>query len=227
MIKLAALIVGLGLMLAPKLIPELWIITAVINLLDVTFHEMSHALAAFLTGGHVHSIQLSLNGSGVTYTSGGSAWFITSAGYPGVAVIAGFSTVLAARGLPSTVLLTWMMLLLAATVFSFGSGGETLIVSLAVMVSIVVLSLFPRQVKSLVVGLVCLLVLVHSFYSSLELFYFPAGSRHDAFFLAQRTVLPELFWKTFMLVVTVLAMVTTYRLLPSSIPSSSSARRPA
>lgn len=56
-------------------IPFTWIMTF--------FHEISHGIAALLTGGSVEKINLHLMGSGLCYTSGGSRFIILQAGYIG------------------------------------------------------------------------------------------------------------------------------------------------
>lgn len=53
--------------------------------LFVTFvHEAGHALMALATGGQVASLVVDPNGAGVTYTAGGSAFFVLCGGYLGV-----------------------------------------------------------------------------------------------------------------------------------------------
>ena len=47
------------------------------------FHELSHGLAALMTGGRVLTIELNLNGSGLCTSSGGIRLFVAFAGYAG------------------------------------------------------------------------------------------------------------------------------------------------
>lgn len=54
-----------------------------LRMLVVLFHEMSHGMAALLTGGHVHRIVLDLGEGGFAETSGGWRWLILPAGYLG------------------------------------------------------------------------------------------------------------------------------------------------
>ena len=49
------------------------------------FHEISHGLAALLTGGRLVRIELSFSGAGVCYSRGGLWWIISLAGYIGAA----------------------------------------------------------------------------------------------------------------------------------------------
>ena len=54
-----------------------------IKYLTVFFHELSHGLAAIITGGEIVKIQLTTNEGGVCFTRGGSRFIILSAGYLG------------------------------------------------------------------------------------------------------------------------------------------------
>ncbi|MCA9437193.1 MAG: M50 family metallopeptidase [Candidatus Omnitrophica bacterium] len=54
-----------------------------IKLVVVLFHELSHVLAAFLTGGAVFGIAIHPGGAGVTLGMGGNELAIVSAGYVG------------------------------------------------------------------------------------------------------------------------------------------------
>ena len=51
--------------------------------LETYFHEMSHGLAAIITGGVIDHIELSFDGSGLCYTRGGWRWLVTFSGYAG------------------------------------------------------------------------------------------------------------------------------------------------
>ena len=54
-----------------------------IKLLTVLFHELSHGLAAILTGGKMLKIEISANEGGLCTTAGGIRWIVLSAGYLG------------------------------------------------------------------------------------------------------------------------------------------------
>lgn len=53
------------------------------KILTVFFHELSHGIAAVVTGGSVEGISLSTDQSGFCITRGGSLWLILTAGYLG------------------------------------------------------------------------------------------------------------------------------------------------
>ncbi len=54
-----------------------------LKVLVVLLHEISHGLAAVLTGGSIDRIEVNSDGSGVCYTLGGSRFVTLSAGYLG------------------------------------------------------------------------------------------------------------------------------------------------
>ena len=54
-----------------------------IKLFVIILHEMSHALAAFLTGGSIEYITISKELGGATYTTGGNEFIIAFSGYLG------------------------------------------------------------------------------------------------------------------------------------------------
>jgi hypothetical protein len=68
----------------------------------VLLHEVSHGLAAVLTGGRIVSIELSPLEGGLCTTLGGWPFVIASAGYLGSALFGAFFLVLGFRGRPRT-----------------------------------------------------------------------------------------------------------------------------
>jgi len=69
-----------------------------LKILVVFFHELSHAMAAVLSGGKVVSISLSPEQGGLTITRGGSLFWVTTAGYIGSLLIGVALFLLAVRG---------------------------------------------------------------------------------------------------------------------------------
>lgn len=85
MFALTALVIALW--TTPVILP--------LKILVVFFHELSHGLAALLTGGEIESISVNPDQGGVTLTRGGSRFAILSAGYVG-SLISGVVLLLAA-----------------------------------------------------------------------------------------------------------------------------------
>ncbi len=97
----------------------LWFTPVIIPLkiLIVFFHELSHAMAAWLTGGSVESISLSPQQGGMTVTRGGNVFALMSAGYLGSLLIGVLVFVVAVRSHADRLLMGLMgavMLLVAA-----------------------------------------------------------------------------------------------------------------
>lgn len=77
-----ALLAGVCALLLPH-IPIVHYLCYPLELLVTAVHEMSHALAAIVSGGRVVSIVVNGDTSGVTQTIGGNGFLISSAGYVG------------------------------------------------------------------------------------------------------------------------------------------------
>lgn len=70
-----ALLIVVALWDSPLVLPLKW--------LTVLFHEVSHALAGWLTGGRVVSLNITHRESGICHVAGGNRTLILMAGYPG------------------------------------------------------------------------------------------------------------------------------------------------
>ncbi|MBR4329549.1 MAG: M50 family metallopeptidase [Candidatus Riflebacteria bacterium] len=77
---------GLGIPLALSIIALFFwnsVLILPIKLMTVFFHELSHGLAAIITGGKIIGIELNINQGGVCYHQGGWFLVVASAGYLG------------------------------------------------------------------------------------------------------------------------------------------------
>ena len=68
-----------------------------LKILVVFFHELSHGLAAWITGGSIERIELVAQQGGLCVTRGGSTFLTLSAGYLGSLFWGGLILVVAAR----------------------------------------------------------------------------------------------------------------------------------
>lgn len=73
-------------LLAAVLLMQIPIISIPFKWLESYFHEISHGIAALVTGGEIIRIQLFTNGAGLCTTRGGSTFFISFFGYAGAAI---------------------------------------------------------------------------------------------------------------------------------------------
>ena len=86
----------IGLLVLVSVLWNTWFIYP-LRLLVVFFHELSHGLAAALTGGRIVQIQLVAQEGGVCVTQGGIRFIILSAGYLGSLLWGGAILLIAAR----------------------------------------------------------------------------------------------------------------------------------
>ena len=70
----------------PMFVPGSQLVLKPITMLVTFLHELGHAVAAILTGGGVQSLQVNADGSGVTWTYGGSRAITLMGGYIGSAI---------------------------------------------------------------------------------------------------------------------------------------------
>lgn len=79
-------------------LPLLNLLVYPFQIFNTFIHELSHGLAAALTGGSFRRFEVYVNGEGVAWSAGGIRWIVASAGYIGSALFGGILLVIAARG---------------------------------------------------------------------------------------------------------------------------------
>ena len=100
-----------------------------IEYLVTIIHELGHATAAFLTGGHVSLVEISPNGGGFTQTSGGIESVVIMSGYLGSVIFSnlfiffGFTNYKVSRVI--TILLS--IFFIYSGIFLFNSMSSTII----------------------------------------------------------------------------------------------------
>jgi len=163
----------------------------------VLLHEVSHGLAAVLTGGRIVSIELSPREGGLCTTAGGWPFVISSAGYLGSALFGALFLLLGTRGRPrahraATGLLGAALVLLTLvwvrSVFGFAYGIAAGVLLLGVA------RWLPEGASSFalrLLGVTSLLYAPWDITSDLILRSVPAS---DASALARTTGIPALAW---------------------------------
>jgi hypothetical protein len=115
-------------------------------------HETSHAIAAVATGGHVDSLTVRMNGSGITYTHGGVRFLISSAGYIGTSLAGGLLLILSRNKSDARKVLYACAILTTLATTAFAGHSNNLVV-LAVLALTLVLLLTLRNRTSSSSGL--------------------------------------------------------------------------
>lgn len=159
------------------------------------FHEISHGLAALVTGGGITKIELHFAGSGLCYTSGGSLVLISLAGYAGAALW-GLLIYLAAGTLPKNYSHVAAVFLAAVPLLSgllYVRDHESWAIVLAITV------FYAAAVKLRNILPVKLILKIAGIYIIIDAFRAPfVLLRHkdvsDAANLAALTGIPEFFW---------------------------------
>lgn len=162
---------------------------------ETFFHEISHGLAALFTGGSIDSITLNFNGSGLCTTRGGSAFIISFSGYAGSAL--------------------WGLLIYSVAATLSKPSAKVMVGSMVVMLAVTLL-LWARDVSTIIILLVLLLMYALPLYKSLwfsvtffiqlvgifvlldairsPLYLLDGRDLGDGANLASYTWLPEFFW---------------------------------
>jgi len=166
-----------------------------LKILIVFFHELSHGLAAVLSGGSIESISISPQQGGLTITRGGSPFLITSAGYLGSLLMGAFVFLMAIKSRADRFVMAALggaMLLVAALymreVFALGFA---LVAGLAMLASAKYLKPSLNDAALRVIGLTSMIYVPFDILSDTIL---RSGLRSDAYNLAQQVGGPTILW---------------------------------
>ena len=161
----------------------------------VFLHEISHGLAAILTGGAIESIGLSFDEGGVCRTRGGSAFLILNAGYLGSLMWGATFLVLGERRRRSRTVIALIgaftlvvTLLYVRTLFGFGYGLAAALALLAVAAK---LRPAVSEILLAAIGATSALYAVWDVASDVLLRH---SNESDAAALAQLTGIPAIVW---------------------------------
>jgi hypothetical protein len=161
-------------------------------------HELSHGLAAVLTGGSFRRFVVNADLSGTAISAGGITWIVVSAGYLGSAAFGGMLTLLSASAVPARRVLTIlgfilgiMSLLFVRNLFGLAAG-----LVLAVMLAVAGRRLRERWAQGLLLLLAVQMMLnaLDSVFGLIQLSSLHGTTRTDAQIMAQATGIPAIAW---------------------------------
>lgn len=159
------------------------------------FHEISHGLAAVLTGGKIISITIDFIGSGLCVSQGGIPFVVSFAGYFGSAVW-GMLIYLAADNMKpkvSHLMMALFIFVLVLTMILWAKGISTYIV-LGVMIGlfVVFLKFTAKMTLKYILQFIGIFVLLDAIRSPLMLI--DGQDRGDGANLSALTYVPEIVW---------------------------------
>lgn len=173
-----------------------------LKILIVFLHEVSHGLAALLTGGKIESISLSPQQGGLTVTRGGNLFVIMSAGYIGSLLIGVLVFLIALKSKADRALMAVLgvgtLLITAfyirewfALVFGVGTGAAMLAMA----------RFLSHQINDLALRLIGLTSMIYVPYDIFSDTIARAGMRSDAYMLAERFGGATMLWGGLWLVI--------------------------
>ncbi|TYK64435.1 M50 family metallopeptidase [Colwellia echini] len=201
------------LLLVAIVIRQIPIVSIPLNWLETYFHEISHGLAALITGGQIVRIELFPNGSGLCTTRGGLGFFITFFGYAGATVWGWMLFKLANSHQRTAQIISGLMIvLLLASIVLWARDLLTIII----ISSLAVMFLFTIKVRSLsylqlLLKFFGLSIILNSLVSPTYLF--DGRALGDGSALASMTFLPEFIW---VILWCVIALAALYSLIKSN-----------
>jgi len=181
-------------------VPLGWILTYPFRLFVTLIHEGGHAAAALISLGAVHRIRLDWHGNGVTETSGGMGFLISSAGYLGATIYgAGLLLLLrkAERAKPLAIATAGLVLL---ETIIFGSNLVIWVAGLGVGLMLLAVGwLAPRRVVHFFMSFLAIQAVLNALYDLSALLYLSVSDSNrltDARNMAGATgnLLPAVFW---------------------------------
>jgi hypothetical protein len=201
------------LLIAAILIRQVPIISIPLNWLESYFHEISHGIAALLTGGEIIRIQLFPNGAGLCTTQGGVSFFISFFGYAGATLWGLLLFQLANSHQRTAQVLSGLMIVLLLTSIILWAGDLLTMVIIGSLASMFVLTIKMRRLSYLQILLKFfgLSILLNSLFSPTYLF--DGRDLGDGATLSSMTMVPELVW---ILIWCVLAIGAIYAIIKTN-----------
>jgi len=201
------------LLFAAIIIRQIPIISIPLNWLETYFHEISHGIAALLTGGHIISIELFPNGAGLCTTQGGFNFFITFFGYAGATLWGLLLFKLASSHQRTAQVISGLMIVLLVTSIIFWARDLLTIIIIASLAVMFVFTIKMRRLYylQLLLKFFGLSILLNSLFSPTYLF--DGRNLGDGAALSSMTMVPEFIW---VLLWCILAIAALYFLIKTN-----------
>ena len=191
-----------------KLLP---LVSIPFNWLESYFHEISHGIAAIVSGGEVLRIQLFANGAGLCTTLGGNPFVISFSGYAGATLWGWGIYKLSSAHQRAAQLFSGLVFVLL--IFSIVFWGRDLLTwfILAILAALFLVTIKLQKLHYLqrLMQLFGLLILLNSLSSP----SFLLDGRHvgDGAALATLTFVPEIIWVSLWFSIALIALYSLYK----------------
>ncbi len=201
------------LLVAAIIIRQIPIVSIPLNWLETYFHEISHGIAALLTGGQIMRIELFPNGSGVCTTRGGLSFLISFSGYAGASLWGWLIFKLANSHQRIAQIFSGLMiaLLLASIVFWARDVLTMIILSCLAVMFVFTVKMRRLYYLQLFLKFFGLSILLNSLFSPTYLF--DGRDLGDGAALSSMTMVPEIVW---VISWCAIAIVALYSLIKSN-----------
>lgn len=170
----------------------------------VFMHEVSHGLAAYLTGGKIVEIEINPQQGGHALTKGGNRFLILTAGYLGSLIWGGVILLMAARTHFDKAVSVLIGIGMVGITIGFGSDTFTYLFGVGFGVALIAIGLFlPEAANDWILRIIgttsCLYAILDIKSDVLD----RSHLRSDARMLAELTNLPTLFWGVVWIIIAV------------------------
>jgi len=183
-----------------------------LKILVVFMHELSHALAAVVTGGSVERISLSVLQGGHAVTRGGNLFFIISAGYLGSLLIGITLLLIALRtNADRAVLAAFGVVTLLVTAFYIRDLFPLVFCAVTGLVMLAIVRYLDRSVNDMVLRVIGLTSLIYVPYDIFDDTIARTGLRSDAYLLSEHFGGSTVFWGSLWLVLSLLVIALCVR----------------
>lgn len=217
-------VLGLGILtLFLWRIPSLGLVFYPFKLFNTFVHELSHGLAAIVTGGGFQRFVVRPDLSGTAWSIGGMRWIIVSAGYIGSALFGGGLTLLAAWGIPARSVLFWLGLALGLLCLLFVRNLFGIVSGMALAAGLL---LAARRLDAFWADGLLLFLAVQAMLNSLDSLFDQVGfalavgsPATDAQIMQQATGIPAFVWALLWTAISLLILIGSLRLAYYRLPA--------
>ncbi|QFT30055.1 hypothetical protein FIV00_06205 [Labrenzia sp. THAF82] len=166
-----------------------------LKILIVFLHELSHAIAAILTGGTVLDLSLSPNQGGHVISSGGSRFIILSAGYLGSLILGAGLLMLALRtDFDRQILALFGVVMLLVTLLYIRDWFPLLFCTVTGLGMLAIARFLSLEINDMVLRVIGLSSIFYVPYDIFDDTIRRSGLRSDAYMLSEEFGLPTVFW---------------------------------